>query len=121
MPSKCANRFMLLFCCLWCWGCVAANDPGRRAMSFEVGGSETELIREAGPPTTTEPVRATLRNTLCREQISQGAYRALVYDLPTTGIRAWLRRHITRLQPDITVVVCVSDAGVIVGRYYIER
>ncbi len=101
-------------------GCSESSDPGRRAMEFRIGRPMADLIREAGPPTDEERVRAERRDTLCQDSIARGADRALVYDLPTTGIRAFVRRHFG-LQPDLTVVVCIDRAGVVVDRYNIIR
>jgi hypothetical protein len=86
---------------------------GQIVVDARVGDRVDAVIRSAGPPSRSESLDST-NGRMCE---NKRATRVISYDLPTSGFRAFLRKYLTRMQPDMTITICVDSAGAIVQTY----
>jgi hypothetical protein len=99
-------------------GCSGQDDPGERTLGFRAGDRESDLLRAAGPPTRVDRNESSNDPSWCGSSRSR-AKRALVYDLPTQGLGAFVRRHVKRVPPSTTIILCIDDSGTIVDTSFV--
>jgi hypothetical protein len=99
---------------------VLAEPPHDRILKSDVlyaRGSETELVKEVGPPTRITTLPSTDMShvaSLCFD-----AARVLEYDIPSEGYPGRGRRTL-RMDPFRIVMVCVNRSGVITGHSVVD-
>jgi hypothetical protein len=104
-----ATTLILVFVFAGLAGCstgIDPNDRSLRALGYEAGRSETELIRDVGQPTSQRRVGEGPTVDLCDEP----AYRELTYETQTVGFTKLVLDTFGRSSGQFTIV-CVDKDG----------